>query len=439
MKKPNFIFILSIIFLFNINSYSQSIPYIEWQRSYQPTTHPTNSNLAGQDEDWFYDIKPSFTGGKQDGYIACGYTEYLNYPTPPPYPYPGSNKDIVERYTELMSTQLQKGAQMHKIVKLDLNGNVIWYKIADPIYLGYLHKIIQLTDGSYIAVGYVINNITKYNPTVSDPTGQTEITNGSSKARHSYVAKYDINGNKLWDFQYGLEDDITKTFPFQTKAWGVVETEDNNIIISTEDLKSSIFYENKCDNIEHFETIRLGLIKINTTNGQIIWKQDYGHDTDGNPVVTFGTSINKKDNKYVVTANQMDHNFCKNANDFPPLHVFVMTFTNSSVAPDPFTSSQRYMKLSTSNSDIVTDATIDNDNNVLIPVIHNTIIGVYNAHGEDGALEIHKLNFNTLNTIQSITAPVTSVTAYDSKAGICSTSDGGFAVTTSIKDWNWHT
>jgi hypothetical protein len=203
------ILLLSCIALFSGQFSIAQSPVIEWQKLYRATSHPTTPSLAGRGEDWFYDISNDIdpTSGFNTGFLATGYTTQANFPLKNP------------EFDELESCALTKGEPFHKLARLDNNGNVIWYYVS-PNRCGYLKAGIEDEDGNYLVVGFLQEkdiyenefhaySEVYYNPTTSSSGLLIGTSTIDAHRKHSYVAKFDREGNKLWEYIYGMDESAT--------------------------------------------------------------------------------------------------------------------------------------------------------------------------------------------------------------------------------------
>jgi hypothetical protein len=284
--------LLNLFFLFLLICFvsKSSAQVVEWQRSYTP---PVNAS----DEDWFYDMKPSYNSGVQDGYIACGYAG-SGVVTP-------IEDDITSpQYDELHTSTRKKGTSHHLITKLDLNGNVVWY-VNNTSRGEFLSKVIQTSDGNYVVTGTTTTvGLEKYNPVASNTAG---VSYTSTKAqKRGYLAKYDQNGSLLWEYTYGL---VSSSLPAEAaehsvQLWNLLETEDGGIMSVGYGIDGHT-YPHYLENDDSSYTSEMNLIAIFKTNanGILQWKKAIGGYTD---MKAYG--ISRLGSDYIITGGALEEN-----------------------------------------------------------------------------------------------------------------------------------
>jgi len=110
------------------------------------------TGLSGNDYEAFSGLAP-VTGG---GFVAVGRS---------------SSTDI--------SGLTNAGEYDHLIVKYDVDGNILWKKSSGGLYYDELYRVIETSDGGFVAVG---------------ETGH----NDQNDESHAYIVKYDASGTELW-------------------------------------------------------------------------------------------------------------------------------------------------------------------------------------------------------------------------------------------------
>ena len=370
-------------------------------------------------------MKPSYNSGVQDGYIACGYAgsgvKYLSTP-----------KSTGIAYDELHTSIREKGTSHHLITKLDLNGNVVWY-VNNTSRSEFLSKVIQTSDGNYVVAGTTTTEgLEKYNPTSSNTAG---VSYSSSIAhKRGYLAKYDQNGSLLWEYTYGLVSSSlpTEAAEHSVQLWNLLETEDGGIMSVGYGIDGHA-YPHYLENDDSSYTSEFNLIAIFKTNanGILQWKKAIGGYTD---MKAYG--ISRLGSDYIITGGALEENvgtypFTTGSTYYSYSYTYVMKFTGSSSAPS--TPDDYYINTSAAGkSEFSTDVTFDNAGDIIVPAVVEATVGYYDAHGI-GKGKIYKLDYGTLNIVSTYSLTGLTLCAYDLKFGVCPTTDGGFAVTTSVK------
>lgn len=144
------------------------------------------------------------------------------------------------------------------ILKLDMNGNILWQKIIGGDEADYPRSVIETKDNSFIVVGY----------TDSYGEGETDI----------WLIKLDSNGNLLWQKTIGGSD--------SDYAYSIIETEDEGLIIYGE---TNSYGAGESD---------IWLIKVDI-NGNILWQNTVG----GSKEELGGSVTEISDGGLIVTGN----------------------------------------------------------------------------------------------------------------------------------------
>ena len=177
--------------------------------------------FGGSSSELFYDLTPY-----NNGFVASGYSQ-------------STDGDL---------TGLAKGLYDGIIVKYDENTNVLWKKTFGGSSIDWFYGLTQVSDG-YIAVGNSWSND-------GDLTGLNKGGYGDA-----IIVKYDVNGNKVWNKNYGGIS--SETF------YQVIETTDGYIAVGTSD-----------SNDQDLAGLNKGgqdaIIVKHDLNGNVVWKKNYG-------------------------------------------------------------------------------------------------------------------------------------------------------------------
>ena len=108
------------------------------------------------------------------------------------------------------------------IIDYDTDGKVVWAKTFGGEDDDSLSKVIQTSDGGYVAVGYAESNSIKYDGNVIAEISRTSTTELSQK--DAILLKLDENGNYQWSLRIGGTGD--------DEIQSVIETSQGNYVIT---------------------------------------------------------------------------------------------------------------------------------------------------------------------------------------------------------------
>ncbi len=98
------------------------------------------------------------------------------------------------------------------VVRVDANGNKLWDRRFGGVSTEALSIIIKTADGNFLLGG------------TSNSALSGDLTQGTNGGEDFYVIKIDINGNKLWDYNYGGTG--------QERLTNILQTNDGGYMIS---------------------------------------------------------------------------------------------------------------------------------------------------------------------------------------------------------------
>ena len=169
------------------------------------------SEIDGNGEEEFLDVKQTSDGG----YIAVGYT---------------TSTDI--------EGIINKGSADCLIAKYDSNGVEQWKKNIGGSKYDWYSGVIEITDGTYIAVGTILSTdvVDKDGNNIGhgyDWAWQFDNYSGSMVASEGIIGKYDSQGNEL---SLNVTGKATNTYDGtgwdEWNMWGIYEDTTMNIMIS---------------------------------------------------------------------------------------------------------------------------------------------------------------------------------------------------------------
>ncbi len=191
----------------------------------QAATFDWANSLSGQGWDYINSVE-----GTQDGGVIAvgGFSEYTSDIVPGATNGIDLNKDgIVDKVSQ--------GNRDGVIAAYDLEGDFAWSKTFGGEDEDDLNKIIQTSDGGYIAVGYTESRIVKYDGAeIAELSKSDTETNLANK--DAIILKLDKSGNYEWGVRFGgtLDDEIDS----------VIETSENNFVITGNYFSTTFnFYE----------------------------------------------------------------------------------------------------------------------------------------------------------------------------------------------------
>jgi hypothetical protein len=195
----------------------QSIPHIEWARSF-----------GGSDIDQAYCIEQT----SDKGYIIAG-SSYSN------------DLDIVGHHGSTDSAD-------YWIVKLDSNGNLEWQRSLGGAGEDVANCIKQTPDGGYIVAGY------------------SSSKNGDVSGNHGgydyWIVKLDDNGKILWQKSYGGTND--------DKAYSIIQTQDSGFLaIGSTNSNDGDVSKTGSDTLK---SGRCWIVKLDS-NGSLLWEKILGN------------------------------------------------------------------------------------------------------------------------------------------------------------------
>ena len=168
------------------------------------------------------------------------------------------------------SNKYTKDNSHGKIIKYDLNGNIIFEKIYEKGIATTFNSVISIDDG-YIVVG----------------TGIFSEEEKKNEGKEAFILKYDKDGELIWEKFYQVLTD--------TSFNAVKETSDGYIVVG-----QSIYANNELGN----HTTGGGIIVKYDKDGNILWHNNHGGTKSG----SFNDLVVTRDNSiYVVGKDGADY------------------------------------------------------------------------------------------------------------------------------------
>lgn len=155
------------------------------------------------------------------------------------------------------------------LIKVDANGNLQWQKTYGGPEDDHANNVIQTRDGNLVAVGWTASFVTGTKQCVSRPCADL------------WVLKVDLQGNVLWQKHYGGNE--------VDSGSAIIETADGAVVIAGD-----------TDSFGPVGIADTWVVKLDSSNGNIIWQKTYGgvdedlgnalvETSDGSIVVTSET------------------------------------------------------------------------------------------------------------------------------------------------------
>ncbi len=228
-KYTKFTFIVFIIVLFNFKIVDAK-EKVATGGDPNPLYNYKTEFFGGSSGETFSDIKQTNDGG----FILTGFT--------------GSTDGDI--------TDSNNGDTDGLLLKLDKNFNVQWEQTFGGDGGDVLYQTEELKDGSFVSVGY----------SDSDKTG--EVTDGIYASFDALIAKFDKDGNPMWNETIGA----VKVDMFND----VIELDDGNILALGKRQGSS----SEITSPEHGAAINGFIVKMDPTNGNVLWDKSIGTYAD---------------------------------------------------------------------------------------------------------------------------------------------------------------
>jgi hypothetical protein len=390
----------------NSNAQTFPAPALEWQKSYWPTTHPTLGSQTREQsgEDWFYSTAVSKVSFVQNGWICAGYNTYpewnfiestgcLNIPVP--------NATEFD-YGEFETNGHRKGGTVNQISFIDLDGNRLWHK---NFLQGEITKIIQTSDGNFLAVGNTMstrdifngNQNLFYNQTANSQTNNYFKTNtdcNGQNTRKACLIKIDPQGNLIWQKLYGMEDfvqgvSVSNELAYASWAYGydVTEVDGKYYISGKASTLPSITHDKPTYDKNKGITSNF-IMKINT-DGYLLNKSNLG---DNSIVSHGGTLASFKDIngivKLAVVGESKNISTSLYSSEFYILNDALTTINSFSYNPSPNKTMRNWNIVFNSNG------------NLLVPLVYDCGDcwgNGYHGKGATNQLSICKFDVSTGN------------------------------------------
>ena len=178
----------------------------------QAETFDWVTGLTGQGWNYVNSVAPLKNGGviavgsfsKYSADVVAGATDGIDV----------DNDGVVDKTSE--------GNNDGLIIDYDTDGKVVWAKTFGGEDDDSLSKVIQTSDGGYVAVGYAESNSIKYDGNVIAEISRTSTTELSQK--DAILLKLDENGNYQWSLRIGGTGD--------DEIQSVIETSQGNYVIT---------------------------------------------------------------------------------------------------------------------------------------------------------------------------------------------------------------
>jgi len=422
-------------------------PAVEWRNTSWYPIHPATQapiSHAASSEDWWYGHNNSYKDDLLNGYICVGYSKFA---TTGPDAWVPTEASYDGCYDGGSGIRVTMGL-------ISPNGQeVVWTKAYSD---GELYSVLQTDDGGYIAVGRSMSTRKNdgsdliYNPTSSGTTDHFSESAGHCNlggvyedhefsVRHGYVIRVDASGNVVWEYIYGYPDfssSGTVAYRAESEFYDIIETTEGNFRV--------VGGASTTGDVDQYKL--LFMVEIDP-DGYLQWKK-YDHPLSY-PTGGYATGIDRftdgSEVKYVVSGRtyipgpvggECMHLYDLSAygqssevSTYAKASVFVYSEGDTEDNEHDWWWSPNVYPFN-SNSSTTYDVKVNSNNEILVPVLSRN----------PNSGPCFEAGYNTADlTVFHVTSPFTVsnqvelgiVTAFDLKAGITLTSDGGYAIVSS--------
>jgi hypothetical protein len=169
-----------------------------------------------------------------------------------------------------------EGQHDNWILKLDMDGNILWEKSFGFAGHDHAYSIIETNDGGFFMTGYL-------DITASEGEGST-IRNNRHGVGEYWCHKLDANGNLEWRNYFGGTNN--------DRSFDVVQANDGDFVIAGFSESNDFDISNSNGSYDYW------VIKLNTV-GELIWETSLG----GSEIDQARSIIKTQDNAYIIAGN----------------------------------------------------------------------------------------------------------------------------------------
>jgi hypothetical protein len=413
------------------NVFAQA-PAVEWRRSdwfpTHPVTGPQSQQLSG--EDWWYDHKNSYIGSSLNGFICAGFSSFRNWSITEPTSGCLTETLGTAECRSMESTGNLRGSILATMALISQDGNtIIWFKTYNS---GYFYRVIQTSDGGYLAVGFTASTRQPngsplfYNPNQSgsqtDYFSDPQSCTAGNNMPHAMMVKTDATGNVQWQYIYGMVPFTNASQAYQSVSnpWDVIETPTGFRMVGNALDQSFTYF---CGN-QTLTLPRAFMIEVDK-NGLWQWGKFYGSTLFPGNACAINKYMVGGNLKYVVSGTEhfTGSTFNGYTGCFLYQKVYVRQFDDAA-SPSIQWERSSFDLSNTTASQSTYDIQISANSEILLPVIENCTGCLYSGYNS-GVAKVYRLD--NLGNIISATS-FGQVTAFDLKARLTPTADGGFAL-----------
>jgi len=454
-----FLYLLVLSTFSNAQNGQYSAPNLDWSLGDFPPVVPTgaiiepfNGRSQGDlqtseqsGEDWWYDIVPHTEGGVTDGYVVSGYATWLDV---------NIKESLVGGVFDKIATGPDLGrpvldgetisGKLATVGEYNKHGKMLWckgYFTAEEGAIG----LTATSDGGYAFIGWgntstdLNGNHIHYNPTTTDAgfdlTDQSIAT--VNKKSKMLVGKVDADGNLLWVNAYGYYDfsyDIDNNTP-------LANTDDNTAlhanIFGTDIIEKNgrIFITGMSTNVSN-SNYNVVVMELNE-DGKVIQKNMLGETN-----TTFnarkiessidGNSLYISGDRTIIGSNKTDAVLFKlNATGLNPVNFSgypLFNNVNAAIRYSPNNKKNVGWDVKALPNGKVVWGVVEDCEGCLNGGPNNSGPGHLFLFDEAGGTPTKNINLQNINSYN-----FSKIQAFDFKIGLTPTSNGGFAVVTSIK------
>lgn len=409
----------------------------------RPTGAPENITREDGGEDWWYDVCEIFEGGILVGYGAGGYNTMPNWGFIDPLGCRTGRPGAGWEESEFETATKRKGELRCWIARYDLLGEMVWCR---SYFAGTFYGITQDSDGSLVAVGET--NYTKlgetigtdhpfvgYNPgwaNINVNMAEVDCTSGTEPlgvmAIKPIAVKVNLAGDLVWANCYGATRDFGQT------SWSSGGRAHAIQRIELPGGAPGLYIV--CESKVVGSGFDPGLFALRIAQDGTVHDEHLFDNTDPSvPTDAIGLYVYNVDAEVYSGQNHLLISGAYTRNGAPRAFLWhINDATNAPFTVDPlFNLTTEYPAIADEHLDdivqISTSATLVENNGQLMavwPVLSDYVYNDPYAPNAVATLKVHGLPI--ANPASGWTANLGEVRAYDLRAGVVGTSDGGIAV-----------
>lgn len=437
---------------------SAQAPGVEWRRGDYFPEHPVDGSQSRDEsgEDWWYDHANSFDPNQRplevlEGFVATGYSTFGAWEVDEK-DFGGCMQATVDpnpSCDQFEEPGRLKGFAVSTLALIDKDSQrpqPLWFK---KYFVGELFRVIQTSDGGYLAVGHTTNtrdfqgNPLYYNPGRSPGALTDSFDHGNGctlegkDMTHVVAVKTDHHGHPQWQYLYGMvpyrgpTGGPDRAYSATGQAQDVLETPSGNFIIVGKTVPDPA----RTYQCHGAQTVAQAFLLEVTRDGHWVFGRVFGSSTTDGSLTGIARHGSGNDLRYVVSGYELAQGSELNpyvgcdryrrgfAMQLTPGYGIDWTTTGFNAQSPEFERSGQ------GSEDIAVTAPANAaDRQILLPLIVDCT-GCIHAGFNSGFGKVYRLSPNDGSILGS--SDLGRVTAYDLKLRVTPTADGGFAAVSS--------